>query len=169
MTKYSLQTKLNAVHDFLNGYESYKTVADKHNVDMTLLKEWVRRFEKQGPSAFEVSYTNYPIEFKMDVLTYMNETGASTVEAAAVFNIPSSAVVRKWRQLFVTQGIDALQPKKKGRQSMKNKKEKNKPTVGSEEALRAENEQLRMEIAYLKKLHALIQEKEKLQNRTKRK
>ncbi len=42
MTKYSLQTKLNAVHDFLNGYESYKTVADKHNVDMTLLKEWVR-------------------------------------------------------------------------------------------------------------------------------
>lgn len=166
MAKYSLETKLNAVHDYLNGVESYKTVADKHNVDMTLLKGWVRRFEKQGPSAFEVSYTNYPIEFKMDVLTYMNETGASTVEAAAVFNIPSSAIVRKWRQLFVTQGIDALQPKKKGRQSMKNKREK---AVGSEESLRAENEQLRMEIAYLKKLHALIQEKEKLQNRTKRK
>lgn len=51
------------------------------------------------------------------------------------------------------------------------KKETNKPqpAEGSEEALRAEIERLRMENAYLKKLRALIQEKEKLQKKTKRK
>lgn len=51
------------------------------------------------------------------------------------------------------------------------KKEINKPqpVEGSEEALRAEIERLRMENANLKKLRALIQEKEKLQNKTKRK
>ena len=40
---------------------------------------------------------------------------------------------------------------------------------GSIEALQAEIERLRMENAYLKKLNALVQNKEKLQNKTKRK
>ncbi|RKJ60698.1 transposase, partial [Butyricicoccus sp. 1XD8-22] len=34
------------------------------------------------------------------------------------------------------------------------------------EALRAENEQLRMENAFLKKLNSLVQEKEKLKRKT---
>jgi transposase len=45
---------------------------------------------------------------------------------------------------------------------------KQKSVEGSEEALRKENERLRMENAYLKKLQALIQEKEKRQNKSKR-
>ncbi len=74
-----------------------------------------------------------------------------------------------WKHLFETQGIDALQPKKKGRPSMKKASKKNQPIEGLEEALRAEIERLRMENAYLKKLNALVQEKEKLQNKTKHK
>jgi transposase len=77
--------------------------------------------------------------------------------------------VWNWRYLFETQGMDALQPKKKERPSMKKETKKSQRVEGSQEALLAENERLRMENAYLKKLHALIQEKEKLQNKTKRK
>jgi transposase len=105
----------------------------------------------------------------MDVINYIKETGASTEAASAVFNIPSSSTVWNWLHLFETQGIDALQPKKKGRPSMKKETKKSPLVEDTEEALRAENERLRMENAYLKKLHALIQEREKLQNRTKRK
>ncbi|MBB3149969.1 hypothetical protein FHS16_000001, partial [Paenibacillus endophyticus] len=43
------------------------------------------------------------------------------------------------------------------------------PAEGSVEALQAELERLRMENAYLKKLNALVQNKEKSPNKTKRK
>jgi len=49
------------------------------------------------------------------------------------------------------------------------KESKKKPVEGSEEALRAEIEQLKMENEYLKKLQALIQEKKNLPIKTKRK
>jgi transposase len=42
-------------------------------------------------------------------------------------------------------------------------------TTQSDNALRAENERLRAENAYLKKLQALIQDKKKSPNKTKRK
>jgi transposase len=67
------------------------------------------------------------------------------------------------------QGIDALQPKEKGRPSMKKgmKELKSQTLVeGSLEALQAEVERLRMENAYLKKLNALVQNKEKPPNKT---
>lgn len=71
-----------------------------------------------------------------------------------------------------TQGIDALQSKKKGRPFMKkesNKQSKQALTEGSIEALEARIKQLEMENEYLKKLNALVQNKEKSQNKTKRK
>ena len=80
--------------------------------------------------------------------------------------------LRKWRKQFETQGIDALQSKKKGRPSMKkesNKQSKQAPVEGSVEALQARIKQLEMENAYLKKLNALVQNKEKSPNKTKRK
>ncbi len=99
----------------------------------------------------------------------MRETGTSIRETAAIFNIATHSTILKWQKGFELHGIDALKPTQKGRPPMKKETNKPQPVEGSEEALRAENERLRMENAYLKKLHALIQEKEKLQNRTKRK
>jgi transposase len=169
MTKYSLDTKLAAVHAYLDGVESFKQTAQKHNVSTTMLKKWVAKFREHGLSSIQETYTNYSVEFKMDVLNYIKNMGASIEEATTKFNIASSSTVWQWDQLLETQGIDALHPKAKGRPSMKKETKVNQPVKGSEEALRAENEQLRMENAYLKKLHALIQEKEKSQKKTRRK
>jgi transposase-like protein len=130
------------------------------------------QYEHHGEDAFKKSYTSYSAQFKLDVLTYMNDNGTSPNETAAIFNITSPALIRKWRILFETQGIDALKLKKKGRPTM-NKEIKNikksTPVEGSIESLQAEIERLRMENAYLKKLNALVQSKEALQSKTKRK
>ena len=45
--------------------------------------------------------------------------GRLSNETAAIFNIPSPAIILEWKMQFETQGVDALKSKKKGRPSMK--------------------------------------------------
>jgi transposase len=102
----------------------------------------------------------------------MIENGMSLFETAAIFNIPAPSTISVWKKQLETQGIDALQSKKKGRSSMKkdsNKQLKQALAEGSVEALEARIKQLEMENEYLKKLNALVQNKEKSQNKIKRK
>jgi transposase len=102
----------------------------------------------------------------------MIEHGTSLNETAAIFKIPAPSTIIAWRKLFETQGLDALQSKKKGRPSMKkefNQQPKQEPVKGSTEALEARIKLLEMENDYLKKLNALVQNKEKSPNKTKRK
>lgn len=113
------------------------------------------------------------MQFKLDVLNYLNEHGTSPNDAAVIFNNSSPALIRKWRMQLCTVGIGALNQKKKGRPSMKkdHQKQSKKAALaeGSVESLQAELEHLRMENAYLKKLNALVQNKEKSPNKTKHK
>jgi transposase-like protein len=88
MTKYSLETKLAAVRAYLEGVDSFKVTAQKYNVSVSMLKKWVTKYREHGSEAFQKMYTNYSMEFKMDVINYMNETGASIEETSARFNIP---------------------------------------------------------------------------------
>ena len=169
MAKYSTNEKLEAVLAYIEGTKSFKTIAEERRMSLAPLKRWVIRYREHGVEGLGSTYTNYGIQFKMDVLNFMNEHGASMNETAAHFNLASDSTVLTWKRQFEAGGIDALQPKKKGRPSMKKETKKSTPVEGSVEALQAEVERLRMENAYLKKLNALVQSKEKLQNKTKRK
>jgi transposase-like protein len=172
MTKFSADEKLQAVISYHNGSESLKTIAKSLGVHSSVFTNWIRQFEYHGEDAFKRSYTSYSIQDKLNVLNHMNEHGMSVRETAAVFNIASHSTILSWKNSLETHGIDALQPKKKGRPSMNKdpKEQKNQTLVeGSVEALQAEVERLRMENAYLKKLNALVQNKEKSPNKTKRK
>ncbi len=168
MTKFSSKEKIQAVRRYLEGAESGKTIAKSIGVASCIFYERTSRYESYGEKAFEQRYTSYTTRYKLDVLHYMNEQGTSIRETAALFNIPSYETLRKWKIAYATGGLDALQSKKKGRPSMKDKKTKI-VVEGSIEALQAENERLRMENAYLKKLNALVQNKEKSPNKIKRK
>ena len=173
MTKFTFEDKLNAVSRYLNGAESYQTIGDSIGAGTLTIRKWVNLYQYHGVEALVKSYTVHTVEFKLNVLNYMNEYGTSPVKTAAIFNIPSPSTVARWKKEMDTGGIDALQPKKKGRPSMSNdnqKELKNQvPVEGSIEALQAEVERLRMENAYLKKLNALVQNKEKSPNKTKHK
>jgi len=173
MAKFSIEDKLIAVKRYLMGNESQRTIASSIGVDHSVVRVWIQQYQYHGEDAFHKSYTSYTLPYKLDVLNYMNEQGTSIRETSAIFNISSPSTLFKWQKLFETGGLDALESKKKGRPSMKNDSQKKTkttmPVEGSLEALQAENERLRMENAYLKKLNALVQNKGKSPNKTKRK
>ena len=175
MAKLNAEQRIQAIRRYLYGNESMTEIAKSIEINITILSGWIRLYETHGLEAFLKSYTNYSAEFKMDVLTYMNETGASSVDAAAIFNISSSGVIRRWRKRFEAGGHEALVSKKKGRPIMKKETKKSikppKPAKdeGSVEMLEARIRQLEMENAYLKKLNTLVQMQEKLQPKSKRK
>ncbi|MGK9486766.1 IS3 family transposase [Bacillus tropicus] len=161
MAKFSSTEKIQAVKRYLDGTESGKTIAKSIGVTPSALREWIRRYESSGEEAFEKCYTFYPAEYKLDVLYYMNEHRTCIRETAALFNIPSYETLRKWKIAYETGGLDALQSKKKGRPTMKDKKIK-PVDEGSIEALQAENERLRMENAYFKKVECLSSKQRKI-------
>jgi transposase len=175
MSKFNVEEKVEAVIRYQRGSEGLKCIAESIGVHHTILVTWIKQYELHGEKAFEKRYTSYTLQYKLDVLNYMSNNGTSIRETAAIFNIPAPSTLVQWKRLLETQGIDALKPKKKGRPSMKkdnqkkSKKQSKKqlPAEGSVEALKAELEQLRMENEYLKKLNALVQNKEKSPKKTK--
>lgn len=119
MAKMSSEQKLAAVERYLTSRESSRAVAAEFGISHRYLLTLTNQYQKNGVEAFVRRCTNYTKEFKLDVLNYMTEHGTSLNETAAIFKIAGASSVRNWKNQFETLGEDALQPKKKGRQSMK--------------------------------------------------
>ena len=163
MTRFSTDEKIQAVIRYQKGSDSLKTIAKSIGLHQSVFSNWIRQYEYHGEEAFKNGYTSYSVQYKLDVLNHLNEHGTSVRETAAVFNIASHSTILSWKRRLELHGVDALQPNKKGRSSMKKgPKEQNNqtPVEGSVEALQAEVERLRME-------NALVQNKEKSPNKTK--
>ncbi|WP_394557294.1 IS3 family transposase [Priestia aryabhattai] len=169
MSKHTLETKLKAVDFYINKQYSYKETAELYGANTSDVIQWVALFKKHGKEGLESTYTKYSAEFKMDVLTYIEKTGASIREASSVFNIPSYSTVIKWRRIFEEQGMDGLYAKTRRPPKVKKNSIKNNDSQKTNEELVKELEYLRMENAYFKKVERLstnikgIKEREKAQ------
>lgn len=170
MSKYTLENKINIILCYKKEGTSQIECAKRIGVTKAQFQYWIRLYDLHGEEGLQSAYTNYTLEFKLDVLNFMAQSGMSLMDTAAKFKIPSFSMLHQWKKKFELGGLDALEPKKKGRPSMKKVKSKKQvPAEGSVEALQVELERLRMENAYLKKLNALVQNKEKSPNKTKHK
>lgn len=110
----------------------------------------------------------YSGDFKIAVVEYMHNTGASLRQTAAHFNIPSKESVAKWERIYYEEGKDALYEERRGRAPKMGSKRAPaaKKNTDKNEDLLAEVQRLRMENEYLKKLNALVQEREKSEKKT---
>ena len=167
---YSSELKLQIVQRYLQGNISIREVAEKFCVDQSDVRKWKDAYLQHGMAGLCTTHGTYTGDFKVTVVEYMHNTGASTRQTAAHFNIPSRTTVSKWERIYYEQGKEALYIDNRGRpRTMKNKVKNttNKKDLNTNEDLLAEVQRLRMENAYLKKLNALIQEREKSEKRTK--
>ena len=85
----------------------------------------------------------------------------SQSEVALKFNISSPALISHWHKAYRLQGMSGLISKPKGRTAMSKPFITDKPDDEKSLAeLKRENEYLRAEVAYLKKLDALLKAEE---------
>ena len=161
MAKYSEEFKLKLVTEYLNGNLGYERLAKKYNMpSKSPLQTWVRTYQTQGVLGLRRRKKKeaYSVQFKLDTVQFMLETGASYRETAVQFNLNNHSLITRWMKEFRAEGIEGLKEKTKGRPSMSKKPSKQKKyeekKLTREEELERENELLRLENSYLKKLKA---------------
>ena len=164
--KYSNEFRLKIVEEYLFGHSGGFTIlAEKYGVPRTAIRRWVHLYKQHGVSGLSMQSGTYGGEFKVHVVEYMHANGLSLTETANYFCIPSHPTVAKWERIYYEEGPDALLEERRGRKNMGKKKPKK--NVNENEDLLAEVQRLRMENEYLKKLNALVLEREKSEQKKK--
>ena len=117
-------------------------------------------------------YKKYSAEYKLNVIMDMREHRLGYVETARKYDIPNYRVIQRWERIFLEEGAEGLMKERRGRACAASGTKKGRPPKLDskiEEDLIAENQRLRMEIEYLKKLDALVREREERENARKQK
>jgi len=149
-----------AVLDVIDNKQSLCEVSRQFGTDHSVIRQWVSSYKRYGKNGFHLGKRHYSVEFKLDAIKALKDNHLSLHQAALEFGINVS-VLRSWRHKYETYGLRGLELVKIGRPSkMQNKKPQKPKTVKSPEGdLLRELHLLQVENAYLKKLHALIQER----------
>lgn len=111
MGKYTDQAKLAAVKDYCSGEGGLKSVASRHGVDVSMLRQWVAGYRAHGEAGVQTKKrppSNFSAEFKLSVLERMREEGLSQRQAAALFNIRRFNVIGEWEHKYNQGGPKAL-------------------------------------------------------------
>jgi len=169
MAKYSYEQKLEAVLNVIDKHMSIHSSAKILGTSKEHVRRWVKRYEMFGTEGLFQKSGTYSGKFKQHVIEFMHKEHLSICETAVKFAIPANSTVSKWERIYYEKGPQALYEDNRGRiKKMSSKKPKAPKLVKEvEEDLIAEVQRLRMENAYLKKLNALVQEREKSQKKTK--
>ena len=175
MSKHSEAFKLSVINEVLRGLSSSQTICDRLALDRTTVRSWVALYRLHGSAGIGKKFTSYSGAFKLSVLKHMWEGKMARRETAVFFNIRNPSCLLDWERRYLIGGVDALNPRRKGRpKAMPDRASPNTGRKGSEAVsddtrpraeLLSELNYLRMENAYLKKLDALVQAKLALKKR----
>ena len=172
MAKYDERFKLKLVRQYLAGPDGFKAIAAQYGVGYKLVQRWVASYRQHGQDGLRKKRNPYSTEFKLSVLLRMWREGLSGEQTAALFDIRSPGCIGVWERRYHSGGIDALSPRPRGRPKTMPQAKPVQPPVPAtpddprtREQLLKENEYLRAEVAYLKKLDALVQAKKAAQQK----
>lgn len=165
------------INDYAEHIRSAKQLAAYYGIPYNTIKYWVKKYNKNGMDALLKprsggKYITYDAAFKLRVTEYwLEHPEISSNQISEIFHA-SRGAIRNWRKIYLEQGAGALGKEMRGKnRNMKNGKSKTmaeQTEVSSDpkehiEALEKQVRYLQMENDYLKKLNALVQEKERSQ------
>src|SRR5690625_6983811 len=84
---------------------------------------WVRFYKEFGDEGLHRKHSKkvYPVQFKLDVLNFKKQTGASYADTASAFKMNNPSMIANWQRKLLEEGIEGLLEKPKGRPSMSKK------------------------------------------------
>ncbi|MFD1417931.1 helix-turn-helix domain-containing protein [Companilactobacillus keshanensis] len=161
MSKYSVETKIQAIKLYNDGLGS-TTIAHKLGIHQeTTILRWVHSWSKCGLSGLKRpnKLPIYSASFKMEVIIWMVKNKASYPQTAKHFDISNEGTVWTWKHRYDVYGAGGFADRRKRDTNMSDKKkltpeQENKELKKRLEYLEAENE-------YLKKLEAVMHQTEK--------
>ena len=168
--KYSDEFKLKVVLEYFEGKNGgCDILSAKYGINPGQLRHWVHLYKNNGTDGLTKVTRTYGGATKIHIVEYMHQNSLSLRQTAALFGIQSPTTLAKWERIYYEEGKEALLEERRGRKHMSTKKPKEpkKKNVNENEDLLAEVQRLRMENEYLKKLNALIQEREKSEQKKK--
>ncbi len=153
MPKYSVEFKhkVLASCDEIGPNATFK----KYGIAEETLYKWRRKREMVG--LMRKKNKSYTQEEKIEILNYFWDHGYAETEKKFDIN---SGTVNKWERLFKEHGLEGLVYDVRGRKPYSLSEKIN---VNEDKDLLEEVQRLRMENLYLKKLDALVQQREKQQ------
>ena len=166
MTKYDENFKIKVVAQYLSKRAGIDGLAKEHGLSRGQLRYWVGCYEHHGLDGLRKQCTKHSAQFKLSVLEHMWREGLSYTKVAPLYLLGSSSTVGIWERRYHEGGLEALSapPRRKGPKKMPVIPSPPTPDSASDdtrprEELIEELKYLRAEVAYLKKLDALIRAK----------
>ena len=159
---FSIEEKLCAIGLVFQG-ESARSVSRKLHLDHHILYEWIERYKLRGieglkPKGKRPRRLSY--EEKCKIIREYQESELTLCQLSAKYDIASTALAAR---LAEREGFEALAPRKLGRPKTgrdMTKRLSKEEYEKENERLRKENERLRLENLLLKKVRALVEERE---------
>ncbi|SDZ08778.1 Transposase and inactivated derivatives [Bacillus sp. 166amftsu] len=159
---YSKELKLAAVNDYLSGHYSLSKVIQKYNVSSTaVLRKWIKKYNShrelndtgKGMTNSMTSRRKTTLEERIQIVNYCIQHQKNYQLTAEGYEV-SYQQVYQWVKKFEAHGEEALQDKR-GRKKKEYELTEEEKFKIEMKRLEQENERLRAENAFLKKLEEL--------------
>jgi len=169
--KLKLEDKLKIIELYENGW-TVKQISLKYGLFRTTVEHIERQYREHGIESFKEKgkNTKYPVNFKIEIINrILAGESASGIASELCVNV---GMIFSWVKKYNELGYNGLIEKKKGRlPKMRPKENKNDIPMDEKDKrikeLEERNAQLEMENDLLKKLRALVQQREQQQNKKK--
>jgi transposase len=161
--KYSVELKMEVVEVWREHRLTMAEIMSKYKISAQTVQRWATEYDSQGVDGLVTKPIKkiYTGEFKQKVVEDMRDNRLNQSETSRKYSVGRNQV-QQWERIYLEKGPEGLYIENRGRTPKSvNTKKKAALAKNIEADLIAENQRLRMENEYLKKLNALIQAKEK--------
>ena len=172
--KLKLEDKIKIIKFYEQGY-SISYLSKKFNVSIYTIERIERQYREHGIESFKEKGNNlkYPVDFKMEIIKRV--LAGESIKGIAFELCVNDGMIHSWVKRYKKLGYNGLIEKKKGRPPKMKPKSKeikiNNTSMDEKDKkikeLEERNAQLEMENDLLKKLRALVQQRQQQQSNKK--